>query len=153
MFSFFLFLTRETFPLKWKIDVQTFSHGTCINESSSCFPGFSPSVVSITSGQEPISSAGKGFFILFSVADPDLQIRMGAGRGGHPDPKIRGSRSQDNVFQPSGPQFSLKIKGGPSGAAAPQVPPVDPPLIFFRLFVSTFCKINCKMWQCDFLVN
>ena len=45
------------------------------------FPGFSPSVVSITCGQEPITSAGKGFFILFSVADPDFQIRMGGGVG------------------------------------------------------------------------
>lgn len=86
------------------------------------FPGFSPSVVSITCGQEPITSAGKGFFILFSAADPDLQIRMVGGVGGHPHPKIRGSLSQDNVFQPSGPQFSLKIKGGPSGAAAPPGP-------------------------------
>ena len=89
------------------------------------FPGFSPSVVSITCGQEPITSVEKGFFILFSVADPDLQIRMGGrvgggGGGGHPDPKIRGSRSENNVFQPFGPQFSLKIKGEPSGAAAPR---------------------------------
>ena len=38
------------------------------------------------------------FFIKYSVADPDLQIRGGG--GGHPDPEIRGGPV--NFFWPSG---------------------------------------------------
>ena len=43
------------------------------------------------------------------MADPDLQIRG----GGHPDPEIKAGVSQKN-FQPFGPQFGLKIRGGPA---------------------------------------
>ena len=50
--------------------------------------------------------------------DPDLQIR---GRG-HPDPEIRGRRSQKNFFRPFGPQFGLKIR-------APRARPLNPPLM------------------------
>ena len=42
------------------------------------------------------------------------------GGPGHPDPEIRGERSQKkNFFQPFGPQFGLKMRGAP---------PLDPPL-------------------------
>ena len=54
---------------------------------------------------------------MWSVADPDLQIR---GRGGHPDPEIKGGGwSQKNLFRPFGPQFGLKIRGaaGPPGTS------------------------------------
>ena len=39
-----------------------------------------------------------------------FQIR--AGGGGHPDPEIRGGLKK-NFFWPFGPQFGLKIRGGP----------------------------------------
>ena len=44
--------------------------------------------------------------------DPDLQIRGGG--GSHLDPEIRvGAQSPKNIFfQPFGPQFGLKIRGG-----------------------------------------
>ena len=45
------------------------------------------------------------------MADPELQIRRGGGGGGHPDPEIRGEGGK--LFKPPGPQFSLKIRGGP----------------------------------------
>ena len=52
-----------------------------------------------------------------SELDSDLDIRGGGGeRGnGHPDPNIRaGGQTSKNFFQPFGPQFGLKIRGGPS---------------------------------------
>ena len=56
---------------------------------------------------------------MWSVADPDLQIR---GRGGHPDQRGRGERGRSkkkNLFRPFGPQFGLKIRGagGPPGTS------------------------------------
>ena len=52
-----------------------------------------------------------------SELDPDLGIRGGGGgeRGnGHPDPNIRaGGQTPKKIFQPFGPQFSLKIRGDP----------------------------------------
>ena len=55
---------------------------------------------------------------MWSVADRDLQIR---GRGGHPDPEIRGGGGglKKNLFRPFGPQFGLKIRGagGPPGTS------------------------------------
>ena len=50
----------------------------------------------------------KQFTVLYSVADPDLQIRRGGGGGrggggaGHPDPEIG----------EGGTQFGLQIRGG-----------------------------------------
>ena len=47
----------------------------------------------------------KQFTVLYSVADPDLQIRRGGGGGGgagHPDPEIG----------EGGTQFGLQIGGG-----------------------------------------
>ena len=35
-----------------------------------------------------------------------------SGEPSHPDSEIRGGRSQKKLFQPFGPQFGLKIKGG-----------------------------------------
>ena len=58
---------------------------------------------------------------LISVADPHLQIR---GRGGHPDPEIRGKPGLKKTFRHVGPQFDLKRRGG----RAPPAPPLDPPL-------------------------
>ena len=43
----------------------------------------------------------KQFTVLYSVADPDLQIRRGGGTG-HPDPEIG----------EGGTQFGLQIGGG-----------------------------------------
>ena len=53
-----------------------------------------------------------------SELDPDLGIRGGGGGGergnGHPDPNIRaGGQTPKKIFQPFGPQFSLKIRGDP----------------------------------------
>ena len=53
-----------------------------------------------------------------SMADPDLQTRK-RGPAGHPRPEM--------TF---GPQFGLKIRGGP--------PPLDPPLPFLQ--TTTSCK-------------
>ena len=58
-------------------------------------------------------------FLLISVADPDIQIRVagwGGGGNGHPDPEIRGGGGgvpglKKTFFRPFGPQFSLKIRG------------------------------------------
>ena len=47
-----------------------------------------------------------------AVADPDLQIREGGGGGDHPYPEIRTGWSKF-FFRPFGPQFGLKIRGGP----------------------------------------
>ena len=68
------------------------------------------------------------------MGDPDLQIRWG--RGGHPDPDIRGGGAvSKKMFQPFGPQFGLKTRGGG------RPPPLDPPLLNvfynkFRLYKS-----------------
>ena len=49
----------------------------------------------------------------YTVKDPDLQIRRGAG-GSHPDPEIRGGAvSKKNFFPPFGPLFGLKLMGRP----------------------------------------
>ena len=53
----------------------------------------------------------------YPVPDPDLEIRMVGGGGGHPDPEIRGGQSPTKFFQPFGPQFGLKIGG--------RAPPLD----------------------------
>ena len=42
---------------------------------------------------------------------PDLQIRGGGGRGGHPDPEIKGGAVSKKFFQPFGLEFGLKIRG------------------------------------------
>ena len=40
--------------------------------------------------------------------------------GGHPDPEIKGGPSlQKNFFPPFGPQFGLKIGGGPDSGPLP----------------------------------
>ena len=46
-----------------------------------------------------------------TVADPDLQIRGG---GGHPDPDIKGGRSQKNFFSALRTSVWSKNKEGPS---------------------------------------
>ena len=54
------------------------------------------------------------------VAAPDLQMRVG-GRGGNPDPEIRGRPSlKTKVFWLYGPQFGLIIREvrGPSPGSA-----------------------------------
>ena len=49
------------------------------------------------------------------VADTDLQIRGGGGRGGHPDFEIREARSQNFCFfRPFGTRFGLKMRGDPA---------------------------------------
>ena len=61
-----------------------------------------------------------------SLADPDLQIRVG---GSHLDPEIRGGggrRLKKNFFRPFGPQFGLKIRGGGGSWASPLDPPLMP---------------------------
>ena len=77
---------------------------------------------------------------LITVADPDLEIRGGrgghpdpairgggggshpdpairGGGGGHPDPEIRKGAGLKKFFRPFGPQFGLK-SGGPSPGSA-----------------------------------
>ena len=45
-----------------------------------------------------------------TVADPDLQIRRAPS---HPDSEIReGGGVSKNIFQPFGPHFGVKIRGG-----------------------------------------
>ena len=56
-----------------------------------------------------------------------LELQIGGGGGGRqPDPEIRGVRSQKIFFRPLGPQFGLKIAGGPLG---PRAAPLDPALL------------------------
>ena len=43
----------------------------------------------------------------------------GGGWAGHPDPEIRGARSQKKFFRPLGPQFGLKIRGGLAPLSGP----------------------------------
>ena len=57
-----------------------------------------------------------------TVADPDLQIRGGAG---YPDTEITGVWSPKNFFRPLGPHFCRKIR---EGGRAPRAPPLDRPL-------------------------
>ena len=64
--------------------------------------------------------------MLQSVADPDLQIRRG--QSSRPRDKEGGSGLQNNFFQPFGPQFGLKIRGG----SPPEAPPLDPPLAILQ---------------------
>ena len=55
------------------------------------------------------------------MADPDLQIRGGEGRAGHPDPEVMGGPTLKKIFfRPVRPQLGLKIRGGA---------PPDPPLM------------------------
>ena len=64
-----------------------------------------------------------------TVADPDLQIRGGGGgKGGHPDPEIRGEGgwSPKKFFSALQASVWSKNKGG--GGRAPWAPPLDPPL-------------------------
>ena len=63
-----------------------------------------------------------------AVADPDLQIRMGEGGGGHSNPEIRGGGVK-KFFS----QFCLKIRGGWVGVWAPRAPSQNLPL-HCRLF-------------------
>ena len=66
------------------------------------------------------------------MADLDLQIvvGVGAGRGGYPDPEIRGGPSQKDFFRTFGPKFDLKIRW-----AGTRPPPLDPPLLSVSLVV------------------
>ena len=69
----------------------------------------------------PLEVLGGKLFRIVSVdkavADPDLKIRGlggGGGRGGHPDPEIRGRPGHKKIFfRPFGPQFGLKLRGSP----------------------------------------
>lgn len=48
-----------------------------------------------------------------SELDPDLDIRGGERGNSHPDPNKRaGGQTPKKFFQPFGPQFGLKIRGG-----------------------------------------
>ena len=62
----------------------------------------------------------------------------GVGGGGgcsHPDPEIGGRWSQKNFF---GPQFGLKLRGGP--------PPLDPPLqSVWRFCMWIFKGLNIRV--------
>ena len=41
---------------------------------------------------------------------------------GHPDPEIRGGSASKKIFQPFGPQFDLKIRGGGGEGEGPPGP-------------------------------
>ena len=60
----------------------------------------------------------------YSEPDPDLEIR-GGGRSSRPLDKRRGGGGggdrQKKFFRPFGPQFGLKIKGGPSPGSATDI--------------------------------
>ena len=59
------------------------------------------------------------------MPDPDVEI----GRGGHPDPEIRGGPGLPNFFfRPFGSQFSLKILG----RWVPRASPLDPLLAPYK---------------------
>ena len=58
------------------------------------------------------------------------------GSGGRPVIRGGGGGLQKKFFRPLGPQFGLKIRGGP----AP--PPLDPPFPFLQR--TTSCKLDCK---------
>ena len=55
------------------------------------------------------------------MADADLQIRAGGGKGAdHPDPETRGGGGlQKTVFRPFGPHFGRKVSGGGGGGGPP----------------------------------
>ena len=67
------------------------------------------------------------------MLDPDLEIG-GEGRSSRLLEKGGGGEVSKIFFKPFGPQFGLKISGGP----APQTPPLDPPLL---LYILPFCCI------------
>ena len=62
------------------------------------------------------------------------------GRGGHPDPEIKGGggggSSKKKFFRPFGPHFGLKVRGG----WTPWALPLDPPLTPDRVCVK------CQGW-------
>ena len=85
---------------------------------------------------------------MWSVADPDLQIR---GRGDHPDPEIKGGGRGGGLKKKSFSALRASVwsenKGG--GRAGPPVPHLDPPLVIadgrirhFFLFV-VFPHVIC----------
>ena len=69
-------------------------------------------------------------------------ITPGPQRGG------RGRRSPKNFFQPFGPQFGVKIRGG----RAPRAPPLDPPRLCLRVnkilkaWLSLFLSERKPVW-------
>ena len=72
------------------------------------------------------------------MADLDLQIvvGVGAGRGGYPDPEIRGGPSQKDFFPTFGPKFDLKMRwAGTRPHPPPPAPSLDPPLLSVSLVV------------------
>ena len=60
------------------------------------------------------------------MADPDLQIRVGGGVVGIPDPekKAGGPGLPKKFFSPFGPHFARKIRGGGGGGGQAAL---DPP--------------------------
>ena len=83
----------------------------------------------------------RSFIILRSRPSDKGVVGGGGGRGGYPDPEIRGrGRFPETFSRPFGPQFGLKIRGtGP--------PALDPPRVASSLQVTvlTFLVKNSKM--------
>ena len=78
-------------------------------------------------------------FTVNAVADPDLQIRVGRG-GGHPDPEVRGGRSQKNFFSSLRASVSLKIR---RGVPTPPGPSPGSASVMFILFSNkSICIVH-----------
>ena len=60
------------------------------------------------------------------------------GGGGHPDPEIKGERSQKNVFLAPRASVWSKTKGGGGEGRAP---PLDPPLTDVYLFKMNITRV------------
>ena len=81
------------------------------------------------------------------MADLDLQIvvGVGAGRGGYPDPEIRGGPSQKDFFRTFGPKFDLKIRRAGTRPPPPGPSPGSTPVKCFTgcpPFFQFFCYMN-----------
>ena len=76
----------------------------------------------------------------FSVADPDLQIRVEGGevQGGHSDPEKRGGSVTKNFFSALRASVWSKNKGG----LPPRAPSLVPPLIFVLFVIKA--RVACR---------
>ena len=80
-------------------------------------------------------------FAVNAVSDPDLQIRVGRGGDGHPDPKIRGGgRSQKKFFSSLWASVWSKNKEG--GADSPGPSPRSASVMFILFSNKSICIVH-----------